>query len=359
MAISVPRLNSNDIEYVVLEWLAGDGEEVTRGQPLVMVETSKAVEELTSPATGRLRTLSRAGAGCRIGEVIGEIVDGIATKAGPPAESGEAEESTRWTVTESARELLRAHGLTPAALDGLTSQIVRRADVERHLAGVAEGPRTLPPAQRAVARTVESALAVPAAFLCTRVDADTAAASTRRLLGAVASGVGVVEMTVAAVAAQLPAFPMMFATTVDGERFVPARDAHVAVTMDAGDRLQTPVLRRAGSRSLPQIAAELMRLRRAAVQGTLRERDQSGGNILVAVNTHYGVHLAVPLVFPGHTCAVSIGATEPELRPAPDGDIRRVNACTLGLAFDHRYVNGREAAAFLSAVRASIEAAGQ
>ena len=57
--MSVPHMGVVE-EVVVLEWLAADGEAVTAGQEIVVVETEKAEVTLEAPASGVLRIESEA-----------------------------------------------------------------------------------------------------------------------------------------------------------------------------------------------------------------------------------------------------------------------------------------------------------
>jgi len=61
-------------EGTITEWLVPDGAEVQQGQPLYSLESEKSVQEIDSPATGRLKILKQAGDLLPVGEVLGEIV---------------------------------------------------------------------------------------------------------------------------------------------------------------------------------------------------------------------------------------------------------------------------------------------
>ncbi|MGW0203320.1 lipoyl domain-containing protein, partial [Nonomuraea sp. NPDC003201] len=80
--LRVPKLNNNDTEYLLVEWLAEDGAGVVKGDPVVVLETSKAAEELMAEADGVLRRTAETGATCRPGDVIAHISD---SSAPPPA----------------------------------------------------------------------------------------------------------------------------------------------------------------------------------------------------------------------------------------------------------------------------------
>jgi pyruvate/2-oxoglutarate dehydrogenase complex dihydrolipoamide acyltransferase (E2) component len=60
-------------EAEIKNWLVEDGAAVTAGQPLVEIETGKAVVELAAEKAGRIEVLARAGAVLEVNSVIGRI----------------------------------------------------------------------------------------------------------------------------------------------------------------------------------------------------------------------------------------------------------------------------------------------
>ncbi len=76
-------------EAVIVAWLVAEGDPVTEGQPILELETDKAVAELEAPATGFLKGIrpgTVAGATVPVGETIAYVVDdmGEAVAALPP-----------------------------------------------------------------------------------------------------------------------------------------------------------------------------------------------------------------------------------------------------------------------------------
>ena len=72
--IVIPQLGLVE-EVVVLEWLKADGETVTEGEPVVLLETEKTQTELEAPATGTLRIAIPAGDDViPVDSVLGEIL---------------------------------------------------------------------------------------------------------------------------------------------------------------------------------------------------------------------------------------------------------------------------------------------
>ncbi|KAB8187084.1 2-oxo acid dehydrogenase subunit E2 [Microbispora catharanthi] len=397
----VPKLNNNDTSYVLVEWLAEDGQAVRDGDPIVLLETSKATEEVEAPADGVLRRLLAEGAECEPGQVIARLLGSADEAAGDTA--GEpAQEAAQKTaqeaadenpgrpetpvppgdpsgvvVTAPARELIEAHGIAMERVYALGRKVIRRTDVEELLGGQAppspaavtgDAPAaagaggdddaqwiTLSRAQQRTAEVVERSLReIPAAFTAMNVDVTEVLSLARDLTRRLRTLVGLPEMVVKAAGGLLDRFPMFFAEPGPGPRARRAATADVGVTVDVGRGLFIPVVRDAGNRPLAEIAGDLVGFRKTALTGSFRERDLQGGAITLTLHTHDGIVFAVPIVFPGQTCALSLTAPRSEVVQDGSGFAVRRTA-TIGLAYDHRFINGRDAAEFLGELRTALE----
>ncbi|MEU8275339.1 2-oxo acid dehydrogenase subunit E2 [Microbispora bryophytorum] len=394
----VPKLNNNDTSYVLVEWLAEDGQAVRDGDPIALLETSKATEEVEAPTDGVLRRLLAEGAECEPGQVIARLL-GSADEAAPEAAQEAAQETAQEApqeaahgnpggprtpappgdasgviVTAPARELIEAHGIPMERVHALGRKVIRRTDVEELLGAQEPFPAvspavtgdapagdddaqwiTLSRAQQRTAEVVERSLReIPAAFTAMNVDVTEVLSLARDLTRRLRTLVGLPEMVVKAAGGLLDRFPMFFAAPGPGPRARRAATADVGVTVDVGRGLFIPVVRDAGNRPLAEIAADLVGFRKTALTGSFRERDLQGGAITLTLHTNDGIVFAVPIVFPGQTCALSLTAPRPEV--VQDGSgfaVRRF--ATVGLAYDHRFINGRDAAEFLGELRTALE----
>ncbi|MEV4179197.1 lipoyl domain-containing protein, partial [Nonomuraea sp. NPDC049709] len=83
--VVVPKINSNDARYLLLEWVAKDGSAVRPGDVLALIETSKTVEELAAETGGLLRHLVGEGAECLPGQTIATLDAATPTPTPTPA----------------------------------------------------------------------------------------------------------------------------------------------------------------------------------------------------------------------------------------------------------------------------------
>ncbi|WP_440070169.1 2-oxo acid dehydrogenase subunit E2 [Streptosporangium sp. OZ121] len=417
--IHVPKLNNNDTEYQIVEWLVGNGKPVIAGEPIAVLETSKAADELEAEETGYLHHAAALGTWIAPGALLARVTAEAAPQpASAPASvpasvsasvSDDAPEVVvsadavgqedavvaEPVVTAPARAAMEELGVSHAEVASLGLAVIRRADVEAVasrrtgqtaseagedaredmregarqdmrevvpgdvLEDVPEpvvnaGAHRLSRVQRAVARAVTTSHGtIPAAYTVVRFEVGPLLERARGLSREVRRPVGLAELFVQAVAALHPAFPLFFAS-LDGDRARPADAPRVGVTFDMGEGLYVPVVHDTGS--LKAIADALMRYRLAATEGDFREKDLTGANIAVTLHTDADVILAIPLIFPGTVCALAITSPQPELTLAEDGTVASRTVANIGLAYDHRLINGRDAALFLAALRMELQA---
>ncbi|MEU4831219.1 2-oxo acid dehydrogenase subunit E2 [Streptosporangium sp. NPDC023615] len=382
--IRVPKLNDNDTEYLVVAWLVGDGKAVAAGEAIAVLETSKAADELEAPEAGYLHHAAALDTWVAPGSLLARVTaeadpppapaSGATPGATPVAVSDPdpgttpapvVEPVVEPVVTDPARAAMAELGVSDAEVASLGLAVVRRTDVEALAArrtekaapeapesGTEAGTHRLSRVQRAVARAVTlSHDTIPAAYTAVRFDVGPLLERARGLTREVRRPVGLAELFVQAVAALHPAFPLFF-SSLDGDRVRPADAPRVGVTFDMGEGLYVPVVH--DTSSLKAIADTLMRHRLAAVEGDFRERDLTGATIAVTLHTEADVVLAIPFVFPGTVCALAVTSPQREPAFAEDGTVTARTVACVGLAYDHRLINGRDAALFLAALRMEL-----
>ncbi|MFC7862888.1 2-oxo acid dehydrogenase subunit E2 [Streptomyces murinus] len=327
--VVVPKLNNNDTEYVLLGWLVPDGENVEPDQPIAEVETSKAIEELSATAAGVLRHRADEGVECRPGDVIALLE--------------------------------RANGsgaATDAPLEGVTSASTRAPSSASASLGTTTDPGivALDRAQQLVGQVVTtSRREIPDAFVLRRVRLDALDRMERERDDHDAEPAELLELLIKAIGGLREKFPLCFSSLADACSVRVATSADVGVTFDAGNGLFIPVVREVEYRSLVDIADDLAEFRMRAFRGTFTEENLRAPSIILSWNHDPGVVMVQPVIPPGLACAVSVGGALEEIRLDDSGRPIVGRAAHIGLAYDHRILNGREAVAFLAALAAVLE----
>jgi 2-oxoisovalerate dehydrogenase E2 component (dihydrolipoyl transacylase) len=153
----------------------------------------------------------------------------------------------------------------------------------------------------------------------------------------------------------LAEWPMLNAT-FDDEAMVVTR--HGAV--DMGIATQTPnglmvaTIRDAGSRSVWQLASEILRLSDAARSGKATREELSGATFTVSSLGPMGGIASTPVVNPPQVAIVAVNKIEEKL-VLEDGDIATAKRMNLSLSCDHRVVDGWDAASFMQTLKTYIE----
>ena len=374
----LPDLGEGLQEAEIVAWHVAEGDHVVADQPLVSVETDKAVVDIPAPHAGRVaRLLAAVHAHLPIGAPLvefavaegqdaGTVVGELGMPAAPavqvpapgpapgPVPVAAAVRPAAVRAAPAVRVLAAAHGIDLASVTGTGPDgEITRADVDRARAAAPpannNGPgapaETLRGVRRAMAlRMAEAGRAVVPATVTEEVDVE-----------AWPAGTSVAARLVAALVAGCRAEPALNAA-FDGTALTRRlNDAvHVGLAVDTVDGLIVPVLRDAGQLDAAGLGAALAALTAAARTRRLPPEDLRGATVSLSNFGALGGQFAALVVVPPQVAILGAGRIRPRVVPAAGGfAVRRM--LPLSLTFDHRAVSGGEAARFLAAVMAALE----
>ncbi len=151
-----------------------------------------------------------------------------------------------------------------------------------------------------------------------------------------------------ALARALRAFPRFNASlSSDGKSLVLKDYVHIGIAVDAAHGLMVPVIRDADRKGLWQIASEIADLAARAQERKLRSDEMGGASMTITNLGGIGGTAFTPIVNPPEVAI--LGLTRTETVTVWDGDQPRpVPMVPLDLSYDHRVINGAEAARFLA-----------
>jgi len=149
--------------------------------------------------------------------------------------------------------------------------------------------------------------------------------------------------------------PAVLAQWADGQGLRQPRAVHVGVAVALEpEGLVVPVLQDAGTRSLRELAADLLALVDRARAGRLSPTEMRGGTFTITNLGAYRIDGFTPILNPPETAILGVGRIA-EKPVVVDGKVEVRTLCTLSLSFDHRVVDGVPAAAFLARLAELLE----
>lgn len=153
---------------------------------------------------------------------------------------------------------------------------------------------------------------------------------------------------VLALAACLKAFPRFNASlTPDGTALVLKDYVHIGIAVDTPAGLMVPVIRDVDRKGLFAVATEISDLAARAQARKIRAEEMGGASMSISSLGGIGGSAFTPIVNPPEVAI--LGITRAQIRPHWDGEafLPRLTV-PLDLSYDHRAINGADAARFLS-----------
>jgi len=390
MAISVvmPALEMAQETGKLISWLKKEGESVAKGEPLLEVETDKAVMEIESPGDGVLAGVKvQAGTEVPVGRTIAWIVapgevppaDEVAAGSGRkttvaalsavPATSPAASANHLTTpalspaqsikISPKARRLASERGVNLAAVRGsgpggeiLASDILAAAESKAATPSATVDGGS--PISRLMAgRTTQSWTTVPHFFVTREVDAGALNDVRQKLGPEIEKSEGVklthTDLLAALVARVLMKHPRMNASWA-GQGVRSNAEINVGLAIAVDDGVVAPVIHNAHQAALGEIALQRHELAERARTGKLRPADIAGGTFTISNLGMFGVDAFTAIIIPPQAAILAVGRIADRVVPVGAGP----DACpgirpmmTLTLSSDHRVVDGARAAEFL------------
>ncbi|QLE49253.1 hypothetical protein FD724_14870 [Nostoc sp. C057] len=360
--IILPKFNNNDESYTLLYWLSDIGKPVNKEEAIAVFETSKAAFDLESEAEGILHTLPEAGDECKPGDVIGYLFETEVERQDFLKNSGKKAKTTddkSLTITKVAQELIDKHGISEENIRKLGKNIIKRPDIEKLINEQSRDKvkgLEISRQQMAIARVVtQSHTQIPKAFLLMKIYSDAATQMLSYYGKKHDIIIGLPELLIKITATLLSEFPFFFGSLIDDNRFMPGEVANIGVTLDLGKGLFIPVIKNVGEISLADIANKLMDFRLKAMRGQFNEEELNQGNISLSINMDKDSLVTIPIILPSQSCMLSLGGIQEEVYLDSEQNVNNRSYINLGLAYDHRVINGREAAQFLTKIKTKIE----
>lgn len=391
----LPDLGEGTVESEIAEWYIKVGDQVTEEDVVGTMMTDKAAVELSSPVSGRVVSLAgEAGDVVAVGAPLVVFdTDGVASEparendvapaavaAAPPAEApveattaaASAPKTNKVITSPAIRRRAKEAGidLSQVGGSGAGGRILRK-DLDHYLSGQLPSQQEIVGdtgatteikvigLRRKIAERMTAAnREVPHFSYIEEIDI-TELESLRQHLNDKQRESGerltLLPFLGLALIRALRHFPQCN-STYDAERnvLVQHQSVNLGIATQTADGLKVPVVRHSEQRSLNDLAREIRRVSDAARTNRVRRDELSGSTITITSLGKLGGIASTPVI--NQPEVGIIGVNRAVERPmVVDGQIRIRRMMNLSSSFDHRFVDGYDAAAMIQLVKELLE----
>jgi len=373
--VKLPDVGEGIAEAELVEWRVAVGDKVKVDDPLADVMTDKVTVEVSAPVSGIISFLSGepgdvlAVGSDFVGIEVASVESGSVVIAGaiPEASSPDVQikspgAASRSVAAPAVRQQAKDLGidLTEVVGTGPDGRVTRE-DLEQHKPGHVEGTeqiRFIGLRRRIAEKMTISASRIPHFSYVDEVDV-TAVEDLRATLNTESAGqrpkLTLLPFLMRAIVIAVRDHPHLNATFDDEAGILTTYAAlHIGVATQTPNGLMVPVVRDVASLDLWQIATEVARVAELARAGSATRDELSGSTITVTSLGALGGLVTTPII--NHPEVAIVGVNKIQTRPVWNGQafVPRT-MMNLSSSFDHRVVDGSEAATFIQRIKVLLE----
>lgn len=365
--VTLPQLGEGVDHATVTRWLKSAGDYVAADEPLLEVATDKVDTEIVSPHSGTIvEILAREDevvpVGGALAVVIGSVGPGPAQPASAsnprPQEPGGAvaphpaprtEPNSAQSQGDPTPQVRVLHQPAPASPSPAPGSVTEK----------------LPPIRRTIARRMMESLHT-SAQLTTVLEVDLSTISRLRsqhkgdFLSRTGTKLSFLPFFARAVLDALPEHRMLNASLNDDVTEVAYHGVcHLGVAVEGPKGLMVPVIRNAGDLGIAQLAQAITGLADKVRNSTITVDELNGGTFTITNTGSRGALFDTPIINQPQSAILGTGAVVDRVVPVQDaGSPLRIEVrpmAYLSISYDHRIVDGADAAKFLGTVKRRLE----
>ncbi|MHB1908804.1 MAG: dihydrolipoamide acetyltransferase family protein [Nitrososphaerales archaeon] len=386
----LPDLGEGVAEGEIVKWLVKEGDQVKEDQPMIEIMTDKATVQIPSPRSGVIKQLlAKEGETVKVGTSLVIFDGGEAVPQGSPEHTtpekeakvappaGKTDLGQRIVATPATRKLARDLGVSIESLKGtgsnerITDDDVRRAVVSKtsqslsqpvqseRVQGGAGQEQRIPIhgiRKRIAEKMIKSSQGAATVTHVEEVDF-TELVKLREATKQTTQGIKVTFMPflVKAVVATLREFPYFNASIDDQKQEMILKQYYnIGFATDTSNGLIVPVIKSADKKSVFEIAKEIERLSEEARNGKIQLTDLQGGTFTITNIGTLGGVISTPIINLPEVAILGVHKIE-EKPVVREGEIVIRRMAFVSLSFDHRIVDGADAARFTTKLKTYLE----
>jgi 2-oxoisovalerate dehydrogenase E2 component (dihydrolipoyl transacylase) len=367
---NLPDLGEGLPDAEIHEWFVKEGDVVKADQPLVSMETAKAVVDVPCPQSGTIEKLfGKHGDVIKTGDPLVAFVSSSARSADKGTVVGNLEESSEITednfiigTQQSNRQQIKTTPAVKLLAKKLAVDLkevratgdhgfITRNDVQAYADKMSQPPVGYEPL-RGVRRAMLSSMThshaevVPVSIF-DEADIHQWKAGTDITIRLIKAIVQASKLE--------PALNAWFDSKHSARQCF--EQVHLGLAMDNEDGLFVPVIHDAEHYSDTELRQTINQLKHDVSKREISSNQLKGATITLSNFGKFAGRFASPIIVPPTVCILAVGRLYKGAIVNTDGQIEAHNLLPLSLSFDHRAVTGGEATRFLGAVISSLQQA--
>ncbi len=389
------------------KWLVKDGESVKEDQPIAQIETDKAVVNVPAPISGMLKQVAKEGTQIKVGDTIAMIgttqeLKGPAPAASSPApmqqkpqEKPEPQKQSQPApqpvakqpsrpaeilATPYVRKLARDNNIDLSTITGTgPNGRVLENDVRSHLMSTASEQKPVPKfselleekhgeaierlamsqTRKTIAKNMELSATIPRAVHMDLVDAShiyRITSTEKEKAQKLGVKLTFLSFIIKATVAALKENPRLNSSyDKEKQEIILKKYYNIGLAAEASDGLKVIVIRDADKKSILEIAKDLQELHKKILDNTISIAEMRDSTFTITnIGSLGGGYLSVPMI--NYPEAAILGVHLVRDTPVVEsGEIKIGKVLPVSLAFDHRIVDGAEAALFTNKLKEYLE----
>lgn len=355
--IIIPNVNNNETEAELIGWNVNDGDLVKKGDIIASLETTKADVDVESEFDGYIKIISETNISYEVGTTIAYIFQEKEKyeNFNSSQDSNTIEIKKSYTITKPAEIFIKKNNISESEIEKLGISLVKVKDLEKLIEKSDPSLVEFDPIQKTIATNVKiSHDQIPEAFILKKINVTETLKKMKFTIDNEGFTFDFTELVVFYLGKVFEKFPKFFSKIENNDFYKLSNSANIGLTLDIGKGLFVPVISNSNNMTLKSISTKIMEFKMKALRNNFKSDDFANCNFTVSLNTEADTIFVKPIIFPGQVCILSLNSLQREL-VIDDGEIQENTILMLGLAYDHRMINGSEANSFLLEIKSLME----
>ena len=386
--VTMPKLGLTMTEGTIIEWQKNEGEQVERGESILVIETEKVSYEVEASVSGIIgRIVAKEDDVIPVGGIIAYILEPGEKLAEIPkvvtkqeasitadveteiATTQPIETLSKIKISPLARRLAEEHNVDISTIKGtgpdgrivkediLEAAEEKKTTLTQPLPDEEEEVKSLSSMRRVIAQRMTETFTAPHFYLTIEVDVTELEKVREELIPAVGAKTGVrltyTDLLIKMVARALEDNPAANCSYISGSvKLFKRIDIGVVAAVEGG--LTVPVIRQANKKSLAEVATTRTELAQKARERKLSKEEMAGSTFTISNLGMFGIDQFSALLQPPEAAILAVGRII-DKPVAREGQIVIRPIMSLTLSIDHRVLDGVIGANFLQSLKQYIE----